>query len=634
MEELIVVYTDAFTRDLYTAAFDGLRWKEATAIKSQNGSINANSRTAPGTAVLNNWLYIVYKPVDSTDLNCAWFDGTKWNGGIPIKSMNGGIALQSNSSPKIAEFHGVLYMVYLPPNSNSLHCAWFDGVKWAGGTPIRTAENHDFVLQSSDNPGICSYKGNLYIVFFVVTAFELCLAWFNGVTWLRAAMISSMPGNIRPNPHGTTPGMTEYGGLLYLVYNGPRSKFYTCIFDGNKWRGNTEIGSQPGGIDPVSDFGPGLSAFKDQLCLAYSSPSSTSPSAGNLYACYFNGTAWHGNTKIDTPGGVSIAAKTPIQVSAAGTIPEDQSNWLTRLRDDILIGDINLPGSHDAAAINRSMTTPYACQNLSITRQLQCGIRILDVRLQASLDKNLFTFMTCHGTIGSTVGANVYQSFTSLMDECRQFLVANGGETIVMILTIEDWSNITERTVKDQAIAALEHLVARYPITSPRSMPTLGALRGKILLYNRIHNHPDLGVPIDWDDNTEGSYAKNALARQYRIYVQDKFQGFSTFNSRTEKLNLVTAAFGRQRSGESVLNFASATWVGMGLYIMPDLLNFFGQNAAAQRPSKFGWIMFDYGLDNFDTDIYSKLNIVTMIIASNFGYRGYEKKFKVIEHDL
>jgi hypothetical protein len=124
--------------------------------------------------VLNNWLYIVYKPVDSTDLNCAWFDGTKWNGGIPIKSMNGGIAPQSNSSPQIAEFHGILYMVYLPPDSNSLHYAWFDGAQWAGGTAIITAQNPDSNLQSRINPGICSYKGNLYIAFTGLDVASLC----------------------------------------------------------------------------------------------------------------------------------------------------------------------------------------------------------------------------------------------------------------------------------------------------------------------------------------------------------------------------------------------------------------------------------------------------------------------------
>ena len=80
-----------------------------------------------------------------------------------------------------------------------------------------------------------------------------------------------------------------------------------------------------------------------------------------------------------------------------------------------------------------------------------------------------------------------------------------------------------------------------------------------------------------------------------------------------------------------MLNFASATWFGaIGVYVMDDLLNYFGQYAAAQRPTKLGWTLFDYPFNTYVTDKYAGLNIVTMVIASNFNYASYPDKFQIV----
>ncbi|MEE8046293.1 MAG: hypothetical protein V3T49_05580, partial [Dehalococcoidia bacterium] len=92
--------------------------------------------------------------------------------------------------------------------------------------------------------------------------------------------------------------------------------------------------------------------------------------------------------------------------------------------------------------------------------------------------------------------------------------------------------------------------------------------------------------------------------------------------------------FAKKLTNEVVLNFASATYFGViGIYVMGDLLRYFGANPAASRPQKFGWTMFDYSFEQYETDIYDWVDIVKMVISSNFNYTGYEKKFQVIEHD-
>jgi hypothetical protein len=86
---------------------------------------------------------------------------------------------------------------------------------------------------------------------------------------------------------------------------------------------------------------------------------------------------------------------------------------MSALPDDILISDINIPGSHNAAAINTRRRTRWACQDHSISEQLEKGIRLLDIRLKPKKQHRhtaagtAFDFVTCHGHLG-LAGAKPY----------------------------------------------------------------------------------------------------------------------------------------------------------------------------------------------------------------------------------
>lgn len=312
--------------------------------------------------------------------------------------------------------------------------------------------------------------------------------------------------------------------------------------------------------------------------------------------------------------------------------PVSNRNWLSNISDSVLIGDINLPGTHDSAAINTTIHTPYACHCLSITEQLNGGIRVLDVRLKVTKSGNQYEFVTCHGDFGSSSGVNEYQAFPSLLDECKSFLGSNSTEVILMSLKVDDWS--TYRGDYTNVLNALNTLLSSYPTDSSKDMPSLGNVRGKIFLYNRINDDLRFGVPISWNDNTSGSYANSSPNRSYNVYVQDQYKDLPTFGANEVKFNLVTDAFTKKKPDEMVLNFASATWYGViGVYIMGDLLDYFGKNSAPNRLTKFGWTMFDYSFEKYQTDTYGSVDIVSLVISSNFNYSGFENKFKVIVHD-
>src|ERR1700722_9406227 len=127
------------------------------------------------------------------------------------------------------------------------------------------------------------------------------------------------------------------------------------------------------------------------------------------------------------------------------------TRWMTALPDDIPISELSIPGTHNSAAINTTRPTLWACQCHSITEQLNRGIRLLDIRLKPkprtrstdqtdapTVPEYHFEFKTCHGHLG-LFGANEFQSFDEVLEECIQFLKENPGETIIMIVKIDDW---------------------------------------------------------------------------------------------------------------------------------------------------------------------------------------------------
>lgn len=221
-------------------------------------------------------------------------------------------------------------------------------------------------------------------------------------------------------------------------------------------------------------------------------------------------------------------------------------NWLSFIPDSIQIGDINLPGTHDSAAINLIIPTPYACHKHSITDQLCGGIRLLDVRLKVNKNDTQYAFATCHGDLGSSTGFNEYQSFPSLLQECKTFLTANGSEMIVMSLKVDDWNGYGFD--QDNVLNALYALIYTYPITCSKDMQTLGEVRGRIVLYNRINDDLRFGVPVHWDDNTPGSLAQGSPHRSFGVYVQDQYRGLPTFGASAYKLNLVTSAIDQSKA--------------------------------------------------------------------------------------
>ena len=129
--------------------------------------------------------------------------------------------------------------------------------------------------------------------------------------------------------------------------------------------------------------------------------------------------------KVHTTGGnktLSLGESTlKLTPSYKGTIklpnmftPIENSAWMTPLDDDIYVSQLSIPGTHDAATVNCEIDAGR-CQALSITEQLEMGIRFFDLRPTGfSEDMPIF-----HGA--STANINL----TAVWDEFNAFLDDN-----------------------------------------------------------------------------------------------------------------------------------------------------------------------------------------------------------------
>ncbi len=311
------------------------------------------------------------------------------------------------------------------------------------------------------------------------------------------------------------------------------------------------------------------------------------------------------------------------------------ATWMLELPGTTLLRDINLPGTHDSAAIIKDnswniVKSFWARQYKSITEQLNGGVRLLDVRLEVKKnDSGQFDFVTCHGKIEFGYDPiNEFQSFDSLLEECSNFLQEHSTETIVVLLKIDDWNGY-DNTDRDNALVALKSKLDNSGIIYPGlDMPTLADVRGKIYLLNRIDSDSKLvpGVNIAWLENTSGNRSLTLSAGEF--YVQDHYNN-SGSDPGLEKFQYFKNAINEAPAGSTLINYASGitsnfTGIPNTLSINEDVIKFLGN----EKKTRLGWIFLDNVFCDVKTANYGLVTCVDLIIDSNFNYGYYSQQIE------
>ena len=464
-----------------------------------------------------------------------------------------------------------------------------------------------------------------------------CMRVFTkAVTYWAVSRIITIPGQNVPAMSCHGPTAAAHDDKLYVCYQDQNSNnLYVATYHHQRgWAGNQPITCHsPGGQTsiPASTMAPGMVSFEGKLQLVY-----RSQTEARLFNATFDGQQWSGNQPINNlPGAIDpwsdhnpSLSVTPFPVLTPG-------NWLQHIPPTRTIGEINLLGTHDSAAINTSgRSTPYACHDRTIAQQLRDGVRLLDIRILVERENGEFRFWTCHGKFSAGhAHTNRYERLDDVLNTCREFLRQYPSEFIVMLMQVDDWHDAKSDQDKPIAKTRLKEFLGKYPFHAwSANLPTNKDVKGKFVLFSRL-DIPDLKLGFDWSDNTEWKDYPATSARSFPCYVQDCYGLSSKTHPGEWKYTLFRRAidYVKNTSGPFVLfNYASGTTIGIvGVYIQPDVIKAFGGQADGIKPAtRLGWSLFDYENREALSDTYGAITVRELIIASNFNYAGFEQAYR------
>ncbi|MBP8981111.1 MAG: WG repeat-containing protein [Syntrophobacterales bacterium] len=311
----------------------------------------------------------------------------------------------------------------------------------------------------------------------------------------------------------------------------------------------------------------------------------------------------------------------------------DMTNWMAGLPDDLPLSMITAPGTHDSGTYaypgcDGDVFVEFVkCQNKSIEEQLLLGARFLDLRLgtkavfspcsvyQMCLDycyhiNDLFFW---HGTYFIDI------LFRNVLDQIKNFLATHPKEAIV----------IRPMTEFNCPIAGYPSTVGLFKqiITSdtykdlfvkpPAGIPTIGSLRGKILLLNdpNIKTDPPTGVTLGYSSDVTWEKINWGDAKGQFFFVGDNYAA----TNKGMKRNHVTDYFSYllsdtdRRNGLPIL-FVSASHAGCCPRCFADEMNRFTSKyitTSIPKSKPLGFVVMDF------------MGTTTQLCGSSDNYNGF-----------
>jgi 1-phosphatidylinositol phosphodiesterase len=271
---------------------------------------------------------------------------------------------------------------------------------------------------------------------------------------------------------------------------------------------------------------------------------------------------------------LAILATLTLGAQAAG------NDWMTPLDGGLALSQLSIPGTHDSGASIEPFPGTAKCQNLTISQQLDAGVRFLDIRCRHVND----AFAIYHGSVDQNL------TFNAVLDATYAFLSANPGETVIMSIKQEHTASGNTRSFE----ATFDSYVALNPSKwlPGAVIPTLNEARGKIVLLRRFGaTETPKGIDASvWPD--QATFTSGSLR------VQDEY----AVSNNDTKWNGILAVLEEARTGGPgtfYVNFASGyvsgffgipNITGVSNNINPRLTGFF----TANRSGRFGAILMDF----------------------------------------
>ncbi|MBP0985585.1 MAG: phosphatidylinositol-specific phospholipase C domain-containing protein, partial [Oscillospiraceae bacterium] len=274
------------------------------------------------------------------------------------------------------------------------------------------------------------------------------------------------------------------------------------------------------------------------------------------------------------------------------------SDWMAALSDELDLGEIIIPGSHDSATQYVQLAFFSKCQSLGIGEQLSAGCRYLDIRLgfdgKTGKLKLMHGFTECRNTLFAT--EPLYME--DMLRECYAFLAAHPTETVIIAVKQEHGEESVEQFETALDAYLLEH--PDYWLLTD-TVPSLGEARGKLVLMRRYEDEaglgPRAGIPLCWPN--QNGYDDTSLHTvrvdqgSYVLWVQDRYEygtdnKWSAFCTGMETADSASDTVGRTIS----LNFLSTK--GTAAYGHPFSFAKKLNSMLMDRTPLSGWIVLDF----------------------------------------
>lgn len=290
---------------------------------------------------------------------------------------------------------------------------------------------------------------------------------------------------------------------------------------------------------------------------------------------------------------------------------ESSSDWMAGIDDNKLLSDINIPGTHDAATKYVQLAFFSRCQDLGIFRQLESGIRYLDIRLGVTKQK----MKLMHGF--TTAKKNLLPWSKDLLledvlNDCYQFLNEHPTETILFVVK-QEYGN--ETTAKFQEILNTYITKDQNYWYLNDKIPSLKEARGKLVLMRRYSDALGLGassgIPLSWGEpkvepgNELSQIIATSIYDNHILKVQDLYE--LNTNKKWSAFLKVIDLLEKENSNDVYINFLSTK--GSLTYGHPYFYaNNLNQKLLQKKlinGKKYGWIILDFASPTLANRIYS-----------------------------
>ncbi|HVG48287.1 MAG TPA: phosphatidylinositol-specific phospholipase C [Rubellimicrobium sp.] len=286
----------------------------------------------------------------------------------------------------------------------------------------------------------------------------------------------------------------------------------------------------------------------------------------------------------------------------------DVTQWMSYVEDSKKLTELSIPGTHDSGSRNQGnlKLDRLETQTRTIRAQLDGGIRFLDIRVGYTETE----FRLYHEDVYLNL------NFGQVRDICRDFLKSNPRETIIMSLKKEDDAPNSGNKEGITFQARFNQYVGETPTLwyTRNTIPTLGEVRGKIVLFRRFKLDGDknaiLGINAydGFPDNGTDTINDNPLTGQPKLRIQDDYglllTKITTKWGNVEKILKEAVAPGHK--DVLYVNFASAAGKlerdypkSAASYINPRLLDYF----SGKKQGRFGIVVMDFETTELNTRI-------------------------------